>query len=305
MWGAWGALIEVPEKHFSPGFPSTLGYIVWSITMVPCAIIALQRVHWHLEHDRRAIFLGSLNGLLGAAGQLILFQALRNGPAYLVFPVVSLAPVITIVLAYLLLRERTNRIAGGGVLLALVAIVLLSLQTRAPAGTGGPKGHWLPGTLAALIMWGVQAYEGKFALRTIRPESLFFYMAAAAVILSPIAWWLTDFRVPINWRLSGPALTALIQFPNALGALLSTYATRAGKATIVSPTINGLYPVIAIVLSLLLYARWPEGWNVVGMALAITGIILMSYGEAVREEQEELAHGASLATVKSVSDEGF
>lgn len=34
--GVWGALIEIPEKN---GFPATLGYVVWSITMIPAAII--------------------------------------------------------------------------------------------------------------------------------------------------------------------------------------------------------------------------------------------------------------------------
>ena len=31
FWGVWGALIEVPEKA---GFPATLGYIVWALTMI-------------------------------------------------------------------------------------------------------------------------------------------------------------------------------------------------------------------------------------------------------------------------------
>ena len=33
FWGVWGAFIEVPEKR---GFPATLGYVVWSLTMIPC-----------------------------------------------------------------------------------------------------------------------------------------------------------------------------------------------------------------------------------------------------------------------------
>jgi drug/metabolite transporter (DMT)-like permease len=180
------------------------------------------------------------------------------------------------------------------VILALVAIVLLSVQTPTAPGHAVVVGRWLPGTFAALTMWGVQAYVGKFALRTVRPESLFFYMTAAAVVLCPIAWRMTDFGVPINWGLTGPVLTTAIQFPNSLGALLSTYAMRAGKATIVSPTTNGLYPVIAIVLSLFIYARIPERWNVVGMVLAITGIVLMSYGEALREEQLTAEPSAAL-----------
>jgi len=38
FWGIWGALIEIPEKS---GFPATLGYTVWALTMVIPSLIAL------------------------------------------------------------------------------------------------------------------------------------------------------------------------------------------------------------------------------------------------------------------------
>ena len=41
FWGVWGAFIEAPEKR---GFPATLGYVVWSLTMIPCAVVALALV---------------------------------------------------------------------------------------------------------------------------------------------------------------------------------------------------------------------------------------------------------------------
>jgi uncharacterized membrane protein len=87
FWGIWGALIELPEKA---GFPATLGYAVWALTMIPPALVALKIIGWKLEFDKKSIILGCIIGLTGAGGQLILFQALRTGPAYLVFPFISL-----------------------------------------------------------------------------------------------------------------------------------------------------------------------------------------------------------------------
>ena len=89
FWGVWGAIIEIPEKA---GFPATLGYSVWALTMIPPALIALFIIKWKLEYDFRSILLGLVIGFTGAGGQLILFQALRTGPAYLVFPFISAAP---------------------------------------------------------------------------------------------------------------------------------------------------------------------------------------------------------------------
>src|SRR3989339_808893 len=85
FWGIWGALTEIPEKS---GFPATLGYIIWSLTMIPCAIAGLAVIKWKLERDYKSVIYGMIIGLLGAGGQLLLFHALVKGPAYLVFPII-------------------------------------------------------------------------------------------------------------------------------------------------------------------------------------------------------------------------
>jgi len=81
----------LPEKN---GFPATLGYVVWAITMIPAAIVALVINKWKLETDKRSIFWGCLAGLLGAIGQLVLFFTIKIAPAYLVFPLLSLTPFL-------------------------------------------------------------------------------------------------------------------------------------------------------------------------------------------------------------------
>src|SRR5699024_3588416 len=89
FWGVWGALIGIPERA---GFPPTLGYVIWALTMIPPAVVALWNIKWKLEYSLSAIFLGCMAGFLGAGGQLILFEAVRMGPAYLIFPCISLSP---------------------------------------------------------------------------------------------------------------------------------------------------------------------------------------------------------------------
>ena len=43
LWGLWGALTEIPEKWLNPPFPPTLGYVVWSLTMIPVACLGYGR----------------------------------------------------------------------------------------------------------------------------------------------------------------------------------------------------------------------------------------------------------------------
>jgi uncharacterized membrane protein len=272
FWGVWGAFIERPEKN---GFPATLGYAVWALTMVPCAAVALWVMGSAPEHDPRSVFLGSAAGFLGAAGQLVLFDALRRGPAYLVFPVISLSPAVSVVLSVLLLDETASARAWTGILLALAAMPLLSYQ---PANHSSPvRGRlWFVLALVVFLAWGIQAYVLRFANSTMQSESIFFYMTLTGLLLVPIAVWMTDFARPINWGLSGPWLAAPIQILNSIGALTMVYAFRYGKVIIVSPMINALAPVITVLLSLVLYRVIPHRVVTAGMALAAVAFYLMA-----------------------------
>lgn len=272
FWGVWGAFIERPEKN---GFPATLGYAVWALTMVPCAAVALAVIGWVPEHDLRSVVLGSVAGLLGAAGQLVLFDALRRGPAYLVFPVISLSPVVSVLFSVVLLGETASPRAWTGIVLALLAMPLLSYQP--PNHSSPVKGRlWFVLALLVFLAWGIQAYVLRFANATMQSESIFFYMMLTGLLLVPIAVWMTDFTKPINWGPSGPWLAAPIQLLNSIGALTMVYAFRHGKVIIVSPMINALAPVITIVLSLLLYRVIPHRVVVAGMAVAAVAFYLMA-----------------------------
>jgi drug/metabolite transporter (DMT)-like permease len=243
--------------------------------MVPCAVVALAVIGWTPEHDLRSVALGCLAGFLGAAGQLVLFDALRRGPAYLVFPVVSLSPVVSILLSIVLLEETASVTAWVGIALALVAMPLLSYQPH--DRTGPVKGRlWFFLALLVFLGWGIQAYVLRFANLTMQSESIFFYMTATGLLLVPIAVWMTDFAKPINWGPSGAWLAAPIQLLNSIGALTMVYAFRYGKVIIVSPMINALAPAITVVISLLLYRVVPHRIVVVGMVLAAVAFYLLS-----------------------------
>jgi drug/metabolite transporter (DMT)-like permease len=270
FWGVWGAFIEIPEKA---GFPATLGYVVWSLTMVPCAIFALLKIKWKLEKDFRSAFLGLSIGILGAGGQLILFEALRLGPAYLIFPIVSLFPVVTIFLSLVFLKETTTIRQKAGIIIALLAIFFMTYQK---SSANPIKGYsWMILTILVFLMWGIQAYVMKFSNNTMKSESIFFYMALSAILLSPFALLMTDFSVSINWGFKGPWLAAMIHILNSVGALMLVYALRYGKAVIVVP-LTGLSPLITVIISLILYSVMPGPVLLVGLILATTSILLLS-----------------------------
>lgn len=270
LWGVWGALIELPEKA---GFPPTLGYAVWALTMVPCAALVLRANGWRFERDARAWSSGLLIGLTGAGGQLLLFEALRTGPAFLVFPIVSLYPVLTIALSMAWLKERARRRQWLGITLALPAIALLSYVP--PSAGPARLSAWLPLAALVFVAWGLQAAVLKRAEAFMSAEGIFFYMSLSGLLLVPFAVVMTDFARPIEWGWRGPWLAALIHLLNSVGALALVYALRHGKAIVVVP-MTALAPVLTIALSLLLYQRIPMAPQAVGLVLATGALYWMA-----------------------------
>jgi uncharacterized membrane protein len=282
FWGVWGAFAEFPTRH---GFPETLVYVVWALTMIPPALYAMQRVRWTITRDRRSVFLGSLIGLTGAGGQMLLFHAVHTGPTYLIFPIIALSPVITIALSMLLLKERVTRWGSLGVVLALIALPLFNYVPGGEPAAAGQGVAWFLYALIILLAWGVQAYFMKLANSTMNAENIFFYMTVTGLLLIPVALWMTDFSNPINYGWQGPGLAAITQILNAVGALTLVYAFRYGRALVVAPLANAGAPLMTAVVSMLVLGIRPNAITVAGIVLAVIAATLL----AIEPEQKAAA----------------
>jgi drug/metabolite transporter (DMT)-like permease len=286
LWGVWGAFSGLSPQH---GFPETLVYCVWALTMIPPALVVLAQAGWKLDRSPRAIAYGLAIGLLGAGGQMVLFYAVARGPAYLIFPIISLSPVITIAMSFVLMRERTGRLGALGIVLALLALPTFDF---APAGGGGASAVWLIPALVVMACWGVQAYFMKAANHVTSAESIFVYMMLSGLVLIPVAWAMTDFSKPVNWGLDGPWLAAVIQVLNAIGALTLVFAFRYGKAIIVAPLTNAGAPLATAIISLITLGVMPGPIKLVGIGLALAASLLLAIepdaSEASIEAEAEL-----------------
>ncbi len=284
LWGIWGAFSGLSPQH---GFPETLVYCVWALTMIPPALIVLAQAKWKLDTDPRAIAYGLAVGLLGAGGQMVLFYAVTRGPAYLIFPVISLSPVVTIALSFLLMGERTGRLGAAGIVLALLALPTFDF---APGGDAA-GGSWLWMALIVMGCWGLQAYFMKSANHIMSGESIFFYMTVTGLALVPVALALTDFSHPINYGADGPWLAAGIQLLNAIGALTLVFAFRYGKAIIVAPLTNAGAPLATAIISLIALGVMPGSIKLVGIGLALAASLMLAF-EPDTVDEEEVAAGA-------------
>ncbi len=122
-WGLWGFLSKVGSEAASP----MQMQILFTLGMLPIAIGMLLQIRGKLDRDRAGITYGLLCGVATGLGTLGYYAALREQNASVVTPVTGLFPVLTIVLAFVVLRERLNKVQMGGMILALASIVILSI----------------------------------------------------------------------------------------------------------------------------------------------------------------------------------
>ena len=270
-WGIWGAFSDQTT------LPKTLVYVMWALSMVPCALLALINIKFKLDVRSKPALLSMGVGLLGAGGQLVLFLALDYAPAYLVMPMISVAPIVTVLLSAIFLKERVSKLGLLGIALAFVALVCFALPDKAEGGAAS-SWVWIIYASMVFIFWGIQAFVMKLANNsTPDAESVFVYMAISAVILIPVALLMgKDGASLSSFGWGEPMKVFGVQILNAIGAFTLVYANRYGKAMVIAPLADACAPVIMCVISLILYAAVPTVPQIIGMVAAISCVLIFS-----------------------------
>ena len=124
LWGVWGLLSKLIVDGTSP----YTSQVLFTFGLIPPFLLVLaSRRRFEGRHRGRGVSYAVLTGLLGGWGNVAFYMALEKGKASVVVPLTSLQPLVTVLVAALVLKERITPRQGLGLALALVAIYLLSL----------------------------------------------------------------------------------------------------------------------------------------------------------------------------------
>jgi bacterial/archaeal transporter family protein len=123
-WGGWALLSKLGSREIPP---QTMQFLFTVGTLPVCLALLIGR-RGKLEKSVPGISYGILNGILSGVGGLTLFAAYHtNGNTSLITVATALYPMITVLLAISILRERFRPIQALGLVFAAVAIVIFSL----------------------------------------------------------------------------------------------------------------------------------------------------------------------------------
>lgn len=124
LWGVWGAT----SKAVASDINAYMNQVLFTIGLIPLLILVVRSPRLAGGKRRRGIFYAFLTGILGGTGNILFFTSLTmGGRAAVVVPMTSLSPLFTVILAFIVLREKISASQIAGLGLAFVAIYLLSL----------------------------------------------------------------------------------------------------------------------------------------------------------------------------------
>ena len=217
------------------------------------------------------LLIGALGGLCGAVGVGLLYKGLSIGQMSVIAPVTALLSAAVPVVAGYVAGERPRGTAVAGMVLALVAIVLVSAE-----GDGSLRPTDLRGVTYALgagmgfgLFFVALSHTGDDAglwpLVAARAASVSVLGAAALV-------GVVSRRAPIP---GSRGLTAAAGALDAQANVLYLLAVRQGLVSVIS-VLAALYPVSTVILArVVLHERFAKV-QIAGMALALPATILMA-----------------------------
>lgn len=123
-WGGWALFSKLGSREIPP---KTMQFL-FTIGSLPVCIALLIARRFKLEKNPKGIFYAVLNGILAGVGGLALFAAYHtNGNTSLITAATALYPMVTVLLAVIILRERIRLIQVVGLGFAALAMVIFSL----------------------------------------------------------------------------------------------------------------------------------------------------------------------------------
>jgi uncharacterized membrane protein len=126
LWGSWGLQSKVIIDRISPW----MNQVLFSIGLLPLLVWMFfwKNLRQAAGERKKGAAYGLMTGILGGIGNVTFYLALSGGgKASVIVPMVGLAPLVTVVLAVLILKESLNRAQVIGLVLALISIYLLSI----------------------------------------------------------------------------------------------------------------------------------------------------------------------------------
>ncbi len=125
LWGITGVTQKLSTNRISS--ERSFLWFCWAMVALSAIVPLFARLHWGLGTP--VVVCSIAGGALNGLGAWTSFRALESGgKASIVISLISLYPLLTVLLAVLILGERLTWMQSAGAMTAIVAAILLSIE---------------------------------------------------------------------------------------------------------------------------------------------------------------------------------
>jgi drug/metabolite transporter (DMT)-like permease len=216
--------------------------------------------------------LTGLGGLLAAVGIGSLYWGLAVGRMGIVAPIAAVLAALTPATLGFMIEGIPSPIVLGGMAIAVVAVVIVSLspgdRSDRPSGLGLAL---LAGVVLGLLAFTMSRVSSAYLFGPLAVMRLVQVVIFGLVILARRRRW----RLPrTSWRLAlGVAIVDL------LGNAAYLTAARSGQLAMAS-VVSSLYPVVTVLLAVSILRERMTASHTAGVALAGVAIAMIAGGSA-------------------------
>ena len=198
------------------------------------------------------------------------------GPISVVSPLAAVLNAAVPVAAGVALGERPSDVASVGVVLAMIAVILVSREAPDDEGVRTyrftTKVAWL--TVASGVAFGLDFVLLHQAPVECRLWPLFFARASATVLVFVLAGMSGNFQLASKTPLSLAVAAALLDTCANITMLLALQTWLLSLASI----LISLYPATTVVLAIFVLHERVTRWQAIGMVLAALSVAMIAAG---------------------------
>jgi drug/metabolite transporter (DMT)-like permease len=276
---AWavGAILyrRLSDRLSAPGLNLTKSVLSVGVLATATLLFGLQPI------DRQSLALLAVSGVLGiAVGDTLFFMALKHLGATIVLLLVTLGQVLTVVLAVVLLGEKSSGLVWLGIALVILGVALGMLTKL----TEENRRYNLRGLLFGLLAVAAMAVGVIITKRGIATVSAVQATTIRMVsgVIGLVVWGLATGRTaewlaPLRDRTLVRNVAVAVCVASLGGFWLSHVAIKYVEVSIAN-TLNSTEPIFVLPLAAI-FLRERIRWNVVvGAVVAVGGVVVILQG---------------------------
>ena len=277
------AVIAIFGKKLVQNVSATV--LTWATLVLATPIIFIFVLKEGVPQLNNLFLLGVTGSVLFyTASQITGFKAMRMANLSAIWPLISLGPIFTLLIALLPpLSERPSIIATSGVFLTLVGVYLLN-ATKLKGGVLEPIKSLFNNKASLLMMFSVLTNSvvivfDKLAINNTFPQNTTFTLLIENIMviigLLPILYFKnSNFIQQIT---SNSKLFLLLGLLNAVSTILAFSAVGGGNVGLVA-TILKAQILFVLLFSYIAFKDRPKLETLIGSAIMIIGVVLIKIG---------------------------